>query len=199
MALSVVGAGADNVLQIDPAVAETLTGSVTFVGGGNVLTLEAPFVAHALTVHLGGGARAAISAGCCAGHLELHAPRGGVITIGAGCAFNGHVRLLAHEPARIDLGDGCLLGADVVVTASDMHSVLDRRTRTRLNPAADVKLGERVWIGFRVIVGKGAHIGDGAVIGAASFVSGVVPANTMAAGQPARVRKHDVDWSFDLV
>jgi acetyltransferase-like isoleucine patch superfamily enzyme len=197
MALTINGAHGNH-LDVDPALAEALTGNVTFVGEGNALTIASPFTAYALMVHLGGGARARIDAGCCAGQLELYVPQGGTIAIGAGCAFNGHVRLLAHEPARIELGRGCLLAADVVVTASDMHAVVDRFTRVRLNPAADVRLGDRVWVGFRAFIGKGACIGEGAIIGACSVVTGAVPAHVMAAGQPARVRKHDIDWSFDL-
>ena len=199
MPLTIEGDVASNLLCVDPTLAATLTGHVCFAGVGNRLAIDAPFAAHVLVVHLGGGASAHVGAACHAGHLELHAPRGGTIDIGAGCCFNGHVRLLAHEPASISLGPGCLIAADVVVTASDMHSVLDRHTGRRLNLAADVVLGERVWVGFRAFIGKGATIGAGAVIGAGSVVGGVVPAHTMAAGVPARVLKHDIDWSFDLV
>ncbi len=199
MSLEVTGLDNGNILEADPAWLAQASGIVTFVGTGNILTIEAPFVAHALIVHLGGGARAHIGAGCHAGCLELHAPRGGMITVGKGCAFNGHVRLLAHEPARISLGEGCLVASDVVIAASDMHSVLHRYTRERLNWAADVTVGDRVWIGFRAFVTKGTCIGEGAIIGAQSVVTGAIPAHTAAAGSPARVLRHDVDWVFDLV
>ncbi len=199
MAIEVTDQGHGNIVQADPALLASASGGVTFTGDGNILTIDPPFVAHALIVHLGGGARARIGAGCYAGYLELHAPRGGAITIGAGCAFNGHVRLLAHEPAFITLGNGCLVAADVVIAASDMHSVLHRHTRERLNWAADVTIGERVWIGFRAFVTKGARIGEGAVIGAQSVVTGPIPPHTAAAGAPARVVRRDIDWAFDLI
>ena len=109
------------------------------------------------------------------------------------------MRLLVHERARIVLGAKCLVAADVVVTASDMHSVLARHTGARLNPPADVTIGDKVWIGFRAFVGKGAAIGSGSVIGAGAVVTGTIPAHAMAAGVPARVLKHDVDSAFALV
>ena len=199
MPLTILGARDANVLDVDPQTIDGLMGTIVFDGAGNALCIEAPFAAAALTVCLGGGARVHIGGGCSAGHLEIHNLRGGRIAIGAECAFNGHVRLLAHEPAGITLGRRCLVAADVVVTASDMHSVLARQTRVRLNPAADVAIGDGVWIGFRTFVGKGSAIGSGSVIGACAVVTGTIPAHTMAAGAPARVCKHDVDWAFDLV
>lgn len=46
-----------------------------------------------------------------------------------------------------------------------------------------------VFIGARSIVMKGVTIGDGAVVGAGSVVTKDVPANTIVAGNPARVIK----------
>ena len=199
MPVSVTGAGPGNVLDVDPALLENLSGTITFTGENNAVIIEGPLVAHALIIHVGSGAMVRIGAGCYAGSLEIHAPRGGTITVGDGCAFNGHVRLLAHESAGIAMGRGCLVASDVVIAASDMHSVLHRHTRERLNRAEDVTIGDRVWIGFRSFVAKGASIGEGAIIGAQSVVTGSIPAHTAAAGLPARVLKHDVDWAFDLI
>lgn len=199
MPLTIIGACHANVLDVDPHVIERITGTIVFGGGDNTLRIEAPFNAASFSAHLGGGASVHIGAGCSAGHLEVHNLRGGTVKVGAGCAFNGHVRLLVHERSRITFGAKCLVAADVVVTASDMHSLLERRTGVRLNPAAHVVIGDKVWIGFRAFVGKGARIGEGSVIGAGAVVTGSIPAHAMAAGVPARVLKHEVDWTFDLV
>ena len=43
------------------------------------------------------------------------------------------------------------------------------------------------WIGDSVIVCKGVTIGENSVIGAGSVVTSSIPANTIAAGSPARV------------
>ena len=53
---------------------------------------------------------------------------------------------------------------------------------------AHVSIGDNVFIGARSIVLQGVSIGDGAVIGAGSVVVSDVPANTVAAGNPAVVR-----------
>ena len=46
-----------------------------------------------------------------------------------------------------------------------------------------------MWLGERVIVNKGVSIGENSVIGAGSVVTKDIPANVIAAGNPARVIK----------
>ncbi|MEI6212126.1 MAG: DapH/DapD/GlmU-related protein [bacterium] len=67
---------------------------------------------------------------------------------------------------------------------NDYHSVEDRR---QPGVSAPIILGCNVWLGVRVIVLKGVTIGDNAVIGAGSVVTHDIPANSLAAGVPARV------------
>lgn len=54
----------------------------------------------------------------------------------------------------------------------------------------DTIIGKNVFIGCNALVLKGVHIGDNAVIGAGSVVTKDVPANCVAAGNPAVVVKH---------
>jgi serine acetyltransferase len=50
-------------------------------------------------------------------------------------------------------------------------------------------LENNVWLGESVIVNKGVTIGENSVIGAGSVVTKNIPANVIAAGNPARVIK----------
>jgi len=52
---------------------------------------------------------------------------------------------------------------------------------------APITLGKKVWLPWRVFVMPGVTIGDGSVIGANSLVTTEIPANTLAAGSPAKV------------
>lgn len=54
---------------------------------------------------------------------------------------------------------------------------------------APVKIGDRCYIGPYSVITKGVTIGDNCVIGAFSFVNKDIPSNSVAFGQPARVRK----------
>ena len=50
-----------------------------------------------------------------------------------------------------------------------------------------------MWIGSNVRICKGVTIGQGAVIAACSVVTKDVPANSIAAGNPAKIVKTDID------
>ena len=57
-----------------------------------------------------------------------------------------------------------------------------------------MRLERNVWIGDGVIVCKGVRIGENSVIGAGSVVTKDIPANVIAAGNPAKpVKSLDVD------
>lgn len=51
----------------------------------------------------------------------------------------------------------------------------------------ETKVGANVWLAAHVVVADGSIIGDNAVIGAGSVVRGPIPADSLAAGAPARV------------
>jgi serine acetyltransferase len=52
-----------------------------------------------------------------------------------------------------------------------------------------VVLENNVWLGEQVIVNKGVTIGENSVVGAGSVVTKDIPANSVAAGNPAKIIK----------
>jgi len=50
-----------------------------------------------------------------------------------------------------------------------------------------VLIGNDVWLGARVVVTAGVTIGDGCIVGAGAIVTKDLPAESIAAGVPARV------------
>lgn len=108
-----------------------------------------------------------------------------VIEIGDRNLINNNVAFVAAE--RIVIGSGCQIGDLVAIYDSDFHE-LNPQTRTRsAGPSAPVVIGNNVWLGSRVMVLKGVTIGDNSVVGAMSVVTKSIPANCVAAGNPARV------------
>lgn len=57
-----------------------------------------------------------------------------------------------------------------------------------------IKIGSNVFVGYGVIILPGTVIEDNCVIGAGSVVRGVIPANSVAAGVPARRIKSLEDY-----
>ncbi|AUS05835.1 DapH/DapD/GlmU-related protein [Pseudotamlana carrageenivorans] len=53
-----------------------------------------------------------------------------------------------------------------------------------------VVIEDDVFIGMHSLILKGAFIGKGSVIGAGSIVTGYIPPNVIAVGQPAKVVKN---------
>ena len=62
-----------------------------------------------------------------------------------------------------------------------------------LTNKGDTVVGNDVWIGQNVTILPGVHIGDGAIIGANSVVAKDVPPYSVAAGNPAVVKKKRFD------
>lgn len=93
----------------------------------------------------------------------------------------------------IQIGDNTLIGGNTKIIDNDFHPI-DPIVR-RITPndhigVRPIKIGENVFIGCNCLILKGTVIGDNAVIGAGSVVSGEIPANSIAAGNPARVIRH---------
>lgn len=98
---------------------------------------------------------------------------------------------------EITIGDWCLFGENVFI-ADHQHGATTGGEQTGpevppalrpLGGARAVSVGARCHLGNNVVVLPGARIGEGVIIGANSVVSGEIPANTIAAGVPARVVK----------
>ena len=186
MPLQIEDHGTGNKVMILPALLQQLNGRIELRGDGNKVTIGAPAQSHVLHIGLGSDSESVIGPHCLLGHLLIHTEQSARVAIGAASAFNGEVRFLLHEAGRISTGELCLFGGVVDVTISDMHSILDAASGHRLNPARDVTLGHRVWVGQRSMILKGVTIGDGAIIGAGAVVTRDVPAGATVEGNPAR-------------
>ncbi len=108
------------------------------------------------------------------------------ITIGEN--FYSNHGLVILDTNKVEFGDNVFIGPNCAFYPPS-HP-LDIKTRNAwLEYAKPIKVGNNVWFGGSVTVLGGVTIGNGAVIGAGSVVTKDVPANTVVAGNPARVIK----------
>lgn len=98
------------------------------------------------------------------------------VFINSGCRF--------QDQGGITIGDGALIGHNVVLAT--LNHGLKPEERHDLFPAP-IHIGKNVWLGANVTVLGGVTVGDNVVIAAGAVVTRDVPANTVAAGVPARV------------
>ncbi|MCP4158845.1 MAG: acyltransferase [Deltaproteobacteria bacterium] len=88
---------------------------------------------------------------------------------------------------NITIGDSCMIASNVYITDSDWHDIYDRALP--VGTTRPVIIDDNVWVGDSAIICKGVSIGKNSIIGAGSVVTCDIPANVIAAGNPAKIVK----------
>ena len=125
----------------------------------------------------------------------------GTCTVGDYTLLNGAL-IMAEE--RIEIGSYCLISWNVGIADSDFHPLdpaqrrqdalalapflADRPERPPL-VTRPVIIRDNVWIGMGAVILKGVTIGENAVVAAGAIVTRDVPANSVVAGNPAKIVK----------
>ena len=128
------------------------------------------------------------------GPVILHTWQGGRIEIGD---FTGASAVVISSRSGVKIGKHCNIGGNVRIFDHDFHA-LDAETRRGPRGCDDcatrpITIGDDVFIGAQSIILKGVTIGDRAIIGAGSVVTKDVPADCIAAGNPATVIRRGGD------
>ena len=129
---------------------------------------------------------------------SLAVDKTGFIEIGDYC-YIANASLVSSS--RITIGSHVMIAGGVTIADSDFHPlgpaarvadsialspVGDRTRRPRIE-ARPVVIGDEVWIGYNATILKGVCIGDGAVIAPGAVVIRDVAADSVVAGNPARL------------
>ncbi len=110
----------------------------------------------------------------------------------------GNGTFIGHNGAitvgrRVTIGNHVLIAGGVRISDFDGHPIdaEDRRNgqTTPSDSVFPVTIGDDVWIGHGALLLKGVHIGNRAIIGARSVVTKDVAADTIVAGNPAKLVK----------
>jgi maltose O-acetyltransferase len=114
-------------------------------------------------------------------HLDKLVKRG--LKIGKNFTRMGGVILDPSHCYHITIGDNVTLAPRVHILAHDSSTFMFLG-KTR---AANVMIGDNVFVGAGSIILPGVHIGNRVIIGAGSVVAKNIPDNSVAAGNPAKV------------
>ncbi|MBN7275374.1 sugar O-acetyltransferase [Ligilactobacillus pobuzihii] len=101
------------------------------------------------------------------------------VFINSGCRF--------QDQGKIVIGDNSLVGHNVVIATINHDFKPDDRGTMHLQP---VKLEQNTWIGSSSTILPGVTVGKNSIVAAGSIVTKDIPANTVVAGNPARIIKH---------
>jgi acetyltransferase-like isoleucine patch superfamily enzyme len=144
---------------------------------------ELPYIAGVGRIVIGANVRLSGQPQISFGRGDAELVIGDGTFIGHACGFN------AGKSIRI--GKHCLFATGVLVYDLDGHPLdAERRRAGEPSPPEEIKpvtIGDDVWIGTGAVILKGVTIGDRAVIAARSVVTGDVPVDAVAAGNPAKI------------
>lgn len=102
-----------------------------------------------------------------------------------------HNSILKAYKSGITIGEGVMIAANCALYSYNHTIDIDTPMRKQpITTKGGINIGNEAWLGTGVIVLDGANIGHGAVIGAGSVVTGSIPDNAIAVGNPAKVVKY---------
>lgn len=109
-----------------------------------------------------------------------------VIKIGAGSRING-----ATIQARklVEIGENCLMGSALIMDNDFHHTDPAKRFDKTQIPSSPVSIGKNVWVCGQTVILKGVTVGNNSVVALRSVVTKDVAANTVVAGNPAKMVK----------
>lgn len=128
----------------------------------------------------------------------------GKISIGDHSRLGGNAHIQCVD--SVTIGDNTGIAINTYICDNNNHPLNPEfRHYMRMQPANDdawtwkysdhapIVIGNNCWIGQNVRIQKGVTIGDNSIIAANSVVTKSVPANCIAAGNPAKVVKTNID------
>ena len=112
------------------------------------------------------------------------------IKIGHNCIFRSPETTIIDKtrPELIEIGNYVDMNRYFTIMTHDYtSSVFIRKYNDFINSSGKVTIGNNIYFGIHCTVLKGVTIGDNCIIGACSLVNKNIPANSVAAGVPAKV------------
>lgn len=120
--------------------------------------------------------------------------------IGKDNNISSPVNINVQENQNVIIGSDGIIGSGVNIRTSDAHLIYDANSKTRINFARSVFIGDHVWLGHLAYISRGAKIGSGSIVSNSTFVpeNALIYSNTMVGGNPAKIHKKDVFFVSDF-
>ncbi|MFK4086833.1 acyltransferase [Kribbella sp. NPDC020789] len=116
-------------------------------------------------------------------YIAAYAYVTGRITLGSDSTINPFTAVRGE----VTIGDGVRIGAHTSILAFNHGTTPGEPIFRQPHTSRGITIADDVWIGSGVTILDGVTIGPHTIIGAGAVVTKDIPANTIAAGNPARV------------
>ena len=93
------------------------------------------------------------------------------------------------DAGKVEFGDNVFIGPNCGFYTAGHPIDINLRNKG-LEYAKPIKVGNNVWLGGNVVVLPGVTIGDNVTIGAGSIVTKDIPSNSIAYGNPCKVKRY---------
>ena len=110
--------------------------------------------------------------------------------------FFANYNFVVLDVGKVKIGNNVQIAPNVGLYTAG-HPVHPDSRNSGYEYGIDITIGDNVWLGGGVIVLPGVTIGDNAVIGAGAVVTKDIPANAIAAGNPAKVIRYITEEDRD--
>jgi len=107
------------------------------------------------------------------------------IKIGNRCEI--YTSSFSTEPYLIEIGDHVVISNGVKFVTHDGSGWILEDNHPNLDLFGQIKIGNNTFIGIDAIILANTTIGSNCLIGAGSVIRGIIPDNSVAFGNPARV------------
>lgn len=181
---------------------EMINSSIFFKGVNNVLYCEGNVKLTGATISFEGNNSIVYLSAAQYGRYPIKVViyNDSTLFIGKDNNISAPVNINIQENQNVIIGSDGIIGSGVMIRTSDAHLIYDASSKTRINFAHSVFIGDHVWLGHLSYISRGVKIGSGAIVSNDAFVpdNALIYSNTMVVGNPARIYKKDVFFVGDF-
>lgn len=121
------------------------------------------------------------------------------LIIGNNASIRGATIVITeNKNLSVNIGNDCLIAANVKIWTTDFHTVIDSKTSKPINPPCSINIGNHCWICEGVTIAKGVSLLADTVVASKSYVTkSFDKPNIIIGGVPAKIIKENITWSSE--
>lgn len=120
------------------------------------------------------------------------------VSIGPNTTLENCYMICMGESNSIIIGEDCMFSGQVEIWNTDSHLITNIKGEG-INPSKPVQIYNHVWVGKHAKILKGVTIGSYSIIGMGSIVTKSINSHSIAAGNPAKIIKENINWKKGFI